>query len=84
LAHSCDDLLGGHDVVVDKFLHLSLIAKIRTGLKMFLTTKAKSFASIESKTAREWLEGGSGREVYNTLWKRILELKFYELANDVS
>ncbi|MQY48148.1 FAD-dependent oxidoreductase [Rhizobiales bacterium RZME27] len=67
-----------------RFPHLSLIAKIRTGLQMFLTTKAKSFASIEHKTARQWLEGGSGREVYNTLWKRLMELKFYELANDVS
>ncbi|MGR9054785.1 NAD(P)/FAD-dependent oxidoreductase [Rhizobium leguminosarum] len=74
----------GDPISLLKFPHLSLIAKIRTGLQMFLTTKAKSFASIESKTAREWLEGGSGREVYNTLWKRLMELKFYELANDVS
>ncbi|MBP2447289.1 NAD(P)/FAD-dependent oxidoreductase [Rhizobium leguminosarum] len=74
----------GDPISLLKFPHLSLIAKIRTGLQMFLTTKAKSFASIERKTARQWLEGGSGREVYNTLWKRLMELKFYELADDVS
>lgn len=74
----------GDPISLLRFPHLSLIAKIRTGLQMFLTTKAKSFASIEHKTARQWLEGGSGKEVYNTLWKRLMELKFYELANDVS
>lgn len=74
----------GDPISLLRFPHLSLIAKIRTGLQMFLTTKAKSFASIEHKTARQWLEGGSGREVYNTLWKRLMELKFYELADDIS
>jgi protoporphyrinogen oxidase len=74
----------GDPISLLRFPHLSLIAKIRTGLQMFLTTKAKSFASIEHKTARKWLEGGSGREVYNTLWKRLMELKFYELADDIS
>lgn len=67
-----------------RFPHLSLIAKIRTGLQMFLTTKARNFASIEHKTARQWLEGGSGKEVYNTLWRRLMDLKFYELADDIS
>lgn len=74
----------GDPISLLRFPHLSLIAKIRTGLQMFLTTKAKSFASIEHKTARQWLEGGSGREVYNTLWRRLMDLKFYELANDIS
>jgi protoporphyrinogen oxidase len=74
----------GDPISLLRFPHLSLIAKIRTGLQMFLTTKASSFASIENKTARQWLEKGSGREVYQTLWKRLMELKFYELADNVS
>ncbi|WP_321340447.1 NAD(P)/FAD-dependent oxidoreductase [Breoghania sp.] len=67
-----------------RFPHLSLTAKIRTGLQMFWTTKRRSFAAIEAKTAREWIEGGSGREVYETLWKRLIDLKFFELADDIS
>lgn len=67
-----------------RFPHLSLIAKVRTGLQMFLTTKTDNFASIEHKTARKWLEGGSGKEVYDTLWKRLMDLKFYELADGIS
>lgn len=74
----------GDPISLLRFPHLSLVAKIRTGLQMFLTTKTSNFASIEHKTARQWLEGGSGKEVYNTLWKRLMDLKFYELANDIS
>lgn len=66
------------------FPHLSLVAKVRTGLQMFLTTKARNFNAFENKTAKQWLEGGSGKEVYNTLWKRLMDLKFYELADDIS
>ncbi|MBD9455606.1 NAD(P)/FAD-dependent oxidoreductase [Rhizobium sp. RHZ02] len=74
----------GDPISLLRFPHLSLIAKIRTGLQMFVTTKTSNFASIEHKTARQWLEGGSGKEVYNTLWKRLMDLKFYELADDIS
>jgi protoporphyrinogen oxidase len=74
----------GDPISLLRFPHLSFIAKLRTGIQMFLTTKAGSFASIEHKTAREWLEGGSGKEVYRTLWKRLMDLKFYELADDIS
>ena len=66
------------------FPPLSLISKLRTGLQMFLTTKRKNFASIESLTARQWLERGSGKAVYDTLWKRLVELKFYEFIDDIS
>jgi protoporphyrinogen oxidase len=74
----------GDPISLLRFPHLSLIAKFRTGLQMFLTTKARNFSKIEHKTARQWLEQGSGKEVYNTLWKRLMELKFYQLADDIS
>jgi protoporphyrinogen oxidase len=74
----------GDPISLLRFPHLSLVAKIRTGLQMFMTTKARNFASIEHKTARQWLEGGSGKEVYRTLWKRLMDLKFYELGDEVS
>ena len=74
----------GDPISLLRFPHLSWISKIRTGLQMFLTTKAKDFRKIEPLTARRWIESGSGREVYETLWKRLFELKFYELADDIS
>ncbi len=74
----------GDPISLLTFPHLDLVSKIRTGLQMFLTTKRGSFAGIEHMTARQWIEGGSGRRVYETLWKRLMELKFYEMADDVS
>jgi protoporphyrinogen oxidase len=77
--HPCGD-----PISLLTFPHLDLVSKIRTGLQMFLTTRRRSFAGIEHLTARQWIEGGSGRRVYETLWKRLMELKFYEMADDVS
>lgn len=64
--------------------HLSLIEKIRTGLQMFVTTKARNFDRIEHLTSRQWIERGSGKSVYDKLWKRLQQLKFYEYADSVS
>lgn len=66
------------------FPHLGLVSKFRTGLQMFLTTRRDDFASIEGLTARQWIEGGSGTAVYETLWRRLMALKFYEFADEVS
>lgn len=74
----------GDPLALLAFPHLSLPSKIRTGLQMFLATRARDFAAIEKLTAREWIERGSGRAVYETLWRRLMELKFYELADGVS
>ena len=67
-----------------RFPHLGLVSKLRTGLQMFRTTRARDFAGIEHMTAREWIERGSGREVYATLWQRLMALKFHELADGIS
>jgi protoporphyrinogen oxidase len=74
----------GDPVSLLRFPHLSWAAKFRTGLQMFLTTKQNDFTAIERLTARQWIEAGSGREVYDTLWKRLMALKFYEHADHVS
>jgi protoporphyrinogen oxidase len=66
------------------FPHLDFISKLRTGLQMFIATRRRSFDAIEHMTARQWIEGGSGKRVYDTLWKRLMELKFYELADEIS
>src|SRR4029078_2406455 len=62
----------------------SLIEKIRTGLQMFLTTKSRNFERIEHLKSRQWIERGSGKTVYDKMWKRLQELKFYEFADEVS
>ncbi|AVO45517.1 NAD(P)/FAD-dependent oxidoreductase [Phreatobacter cathodiphilus] len=74
----------GDPISLLTFPHLDLISKFRTGLQMFWTTKRPNFRSIEHLDARRWIESGSGKRVYDTLWKRLMDLKFYELANEVS
>src|SRR6202790_5097697 len=74
----------GDPVSLLTYPHLTLVEKFRTGLQMFLTTKARNFDSIEHLTSRQWIERGSGKSVYNKLWRRLQELKFYEFADEVS
>ncbi|WAC29538.1 NAD(P)/FAD-dependent oxidoreductase [Ancylobacter sp. SL191] len=74
----------GDPVSLLTFPHLTLVEKFRTGLQMFLATKARSFASIEHLTSRQWIERGSGKGVYAKMWKRLQELKFYQYADHVS
>lgn len=74
----------GDPVSLLTFPHLDLVSKIRTGLQMFWTTRRPTMDGIEGLTARQWIEGGSGKKVYTILWKRLMELKFYELADEVS
>jgi len=63
---------------------LGPIAKLRYGLQMFLTTKARNFDSIESRDAAEWFRSGSGQQAFDVLWKRLLHLKFFQYAENVS
>ena len=74
----------GDPISLLTFPHLTLVEKFRTGLQMFLTTKSRDFQSIEHLSSRQWIEGGSGKSVYNKLWKRLQELKFYEYADRVA
>src|SRR5258705_3188156 len=74
----------GDPISLLMYPHLTLIEKFRTGLQMFLTTKSGNFDRIEHLTSRQWIERGSGKSVYDKLWIRLQELKFYEFADEVS
>lgn len=63
---------------------LGLLAKFRYGLQMFLTTKARNFESIEHLKADDWFRKGAGEQAYQVLWQRLFELKFFELADNIS
>ncbi len=74
----------GDPIALLLYPHLSLIEKFRYGLQVFLASRAKNFESIENLTSRQWFEQGSGKSVYRKLWQRLQELKFYELADEIS
>jgi protoporphyrinogen oxidase len=66
------------------FPHLDLVSKIRYGLQMFLATKRSDWSSLDALPVRQWVETGAGRRAYDVLWRRLLELKFFEYAEDIS
>lgn len=74
----------GDPIALLLYPHLTLLEKFRYGLQVFLTTRAKDFDAIEHLTSRQWIERGAGKSVYEKLWRRLQELKFYELADEIS
>jgi protoporphyrinogen oxidase len=67
-----------------KFPLLGPVDKLRYGAHMFLTTKRRGWSDLEDWNARDWIVDGSGQRVYELLWRRLLELKFFEYADDIS
>jgi protoporphyrinogen oxidase len=67
-----------------KFPRLNLLSKLRYGAQMFLSTKRRDFTPLETMSAKDWIIKGCGQKVYDELWRRLLELKFYEYADDIS
>ena len=63
---------------------LGPIEKLRYGFQMFFTAKRRSFDDLENVSAKAWIERGSGRSVYDKLWRRLMELKFFQYADNVS
>lgn len=66
------------------FPRLDPLSKLRYGAQMFLTTRRKRFDDLEHVRARDWFVGGAGQKVYDLLWRRLLELKFFDDADNIS
>lgn len=60
------------------------VTKIRYGLQMFTSTKRSDWERLDRVSARDWFIGWSGEKAYDHLWRRLLELKFYEYADRIS
>ncbi len=74
----------GDPISLLRFPKLSLIAKLRYGLQMFLATRRSNWRKLEHLTAKEWFVSGAGQKTYDVLWRRLLELKFFEFSDDIS
>lgn len=60
------------------------VTKVRYGLQMFTSTKRSDWERLDNVSAKDWFVGWSGQKAYDRLWRRLLELKFYEFADKVS
>jgi protoporphyrinogen oxidase len=63
---------------------LNPIEKLRYGAQVFLTSRRRGFDDLEQISARAWIERGAGRGVYDKLWRPLMDLKFYQYAEDIS
>jgi protoporphyrinogen oxidase len=74
----------GNPVALLKFPAISLLSRLRYGLLAFVSTRRERWDAIETRSAREWITQWGGSEVYDRLWKPLLELKFHEYADNIS
>lgn len=74
----------GEPKAILKFNKLNFLQRLRYGAQMFFATKRSDWKDLEKRDAKEWLTSLLGEDIYNLLWKRLFELKFYEFANNIS
>ena len=67
-----------------KFPGMNPVEKLRYGLLAFTSTKRDDWRRLDKVSAADWFRAWCGEGVYDRLWKPLLELKFYEHAEDVS
>jgi protoporphyrinogen oxidase len=74
----------GNPIALLKFPGVSLLSRLRYGLFAFVSTRRKCWPALETQSAREWITRWGGSEVYDRLWKPLLDLKFHEYADNIS
>ena len=74
----------GNPLALLRYPGVGLVSRLRYGLLAFLSTRRDRWEALETQTAREWITRWGGAEVYEKLWKPLLDLKFYEYADQVS
>jgi protoporphyrinogen oxidase len=66
-----------------RFKALSLPNRIRLGLLALRARRIRNWRAIEHMTARDWLIGLAGREVFKVVWEPLLVGKFGKYADKV-
>lgn len=74
----------GDPISLLTFPKLSLLSKFRYGVTVFWQTKRANFDSLEQVSGKDWFLNTMGRKAYELLWKPLLDLKFFEYADNVS
>lgn len=74
----------GDPLALLRFPLLSLRGKLGYGLQAFLQTKRKTFDDLDAVNAKDWFIKWGGHRTYTVLWKRLLDLKFFEYADNIS
>lgn len=74
----------GNPFALLRFPGLSMAAKLRYGVHMFLSTKLKNWEHLDKQEASVWIRRWIGGDAYNILWKRLFDLKFFKYRDNLS
>tara|TARA_R110001583_G_scaffold195527_1_gene375367 strand:- start:3974 stop:5275 length:1302 start_codon:yes stop_codon:yes gene_type:complete len=76
----------GNPFALFRFKGLGIIPKIRYGLHAFLSTKRskENWQDLDHKDAMSWIKGWVGEKAFETLWRNLFELKFYDYSTNLS
>jgi len=74
----------GDPLALLSFPLLGPIDKFRYARHVFMASKRRDWSGLEHSNVRDWIVTQAGEKIWNLLWKRSFDLKFYELADSVS
>ena len=74
----------GNPLALIRFPCVGLLSRLRYGLLAFVSTRREHWDALETQSARDWITRWCGSEVYDRLWKPLLDLKFHEYADNIS
>lgn len=74
----------GNPTALLRFRGLGLVGKIRYGLHAFLATRRRDWKPLDRIRAIPWIRANVGDEAYELLWRKLFELKFYGLSDEIS
>jgi protoporphyrinogen oxidase len=74
----------GDPIALLRFPGLSLLDKFRYGFFVAVCVRRNQWAAIENESAKSWLLRWCGQNIYDRLWRSLLDDKFYEYADNIS
>ena len=74
----------GDPLALLTFPLLGPIDKIRYARHVFRASKRRDWSGIDGLNVHDWIVAEAGETVWNLLWKRSFDLKFYELTDSVA
>jgi protoporphyrinogen oxidase len=67
-----------------RFPLLSFADRLRYGWQVRRASQRTDWSSLHGTTVRDWIISEAGERVWNLMWARSFELKFFEYANQVA
>lgn len=74
----------GQPITLLTFKPLNLLQKIKFGMSVIKIKLIKNWKELEKYTIKEWFEKNQLQDVYNIIWKPLLNNKFGAYASSIS